>query len=106
MRQVGTRNTTVITGAIAVTLKLSEDLRAAIENTPGQPVRVEDDQTKKVYLLVEESEAPQLYEQWLRHELQKGFRQADRGETVDWHPERIKAEGRRRLAQQQAGADG
>ena len=35
----------------------------------------------------------------LRRQLQIGFDQADRGQLVDWDPQRIKAEGRRRLRQ-------
>jgi len=57
-------------------------------------------QTQRVYILVEESQAPQLYEQWRRHQLQEGFDVADQGDVADWDPERIKAEGRRRLAEQ------
>jgi len=84
--------------------KLTDELRAAIREQPGLPLRVEDEQTKKVYLLIEESEAPQLYEHWLRRELQAGFDQADRGELVDWDPDRIKAEGRRRLAEERTSS--
>lgn len=36
----------------------------------------------------------------LHRQLQIGFDQADRGQLVDWDPEKIKAEGRRRLRQQ------
>ena len=78
--------------------KITEEQRRAIEAHPGEPVRVEDDKTHQVYILVEESEAPKLYEQWLRRQLQEGFDAADRGEVVPWDPDRIKAEGRRRLA--------
>ena len=35
----------------------------------------------------------------LREQLQIGFDQADQGRFVDWDPEKIKAEGRRRLQQ-------
>jgi len=35
----------------------------------------------------------------LRRQLQIGFDQADRGQLVDWDPQRIKDEGRRRLRQ-------
>ena len=42
--------------------------------------------------------APKLNDE-LRQQLQKGFDAADRGDLVDWDAERIKAEGRRRLAE-------
>ncbi len=35
----------------------------------------------------------------LRQQLHIGFDQADRGQLVDWDPEKVKAEGRRRLQQ-------
>ena len=35
----------------------------------------------------------------LRRQQQIGFDQADRGQLVDWDPQRIKDEGRRRLRQ-------
>lgn len=36
----------------------------------------------------------------LRQQLKVGFDQADRGQLVDWNPDKIKAEGRRRLQKQ------
>lgn len=78
-------------------LKLTPEMRIAIQEHAGQPVKIEDEQSRKVYLLVEEDAAHQLMEQWLCRELQVGFDQADRGEVVDWNADRIKREGRRRL---------
>ena len=49
-----------------MTPKLTEEQRQAISAQPGAFVRVEDDQTHKVYLIIEESRAAQLYEEWLR----------------------------------------
>ncbi len=83
-----------------MTPKLNDELRQAVRSHPGQVVRLQDDETNKVYFLIEESQAGQFYEHWLRPELQKGFDAADRGELGEWNPERIKAEGRRRLAEQ------
>lgn len=84
--------------------KLTDEQRLAVEAQPGEPVRIEDDKTQRVYLLVEESNAPQLYERWLRGKLQEGFDAADRGEFVAWDPDRIKAEGRARLAREKPGS--
>lgn len=36
----------------------------------------------------------------LRQQLKIGFDQADRGQLVDWNPDKIKAEGRQRLQKQ------
>ena len=77
-------------------IKITDELRDAIEQEQGLPVKLEDDKTKKVYLLVDKENAQNLFDQWLRRELQIGFDQADRGEVVPWDPERIKAEGRHR----------
>ena len=83
-----------------MTPEFNDELRQAVQSRPGQVVRLQDDQTNKVYFLVEESQAGQFYEHWLRQELQKGFDAADRGDLVEWDAERIKAEGRRRIAEQ------
>ncbi len=37
----------------------------------------------------------------LRQQLKIGFDQADRGQLVDWNPDKIKAQGRQRLEKQQ-----
>ncbi len=79
--------------------KITNEMRDALNEHAGQPVRVEDDQTHKTYYLVAESDAPELIDNWLARELQKGFDAADRGEVSDWDPQRIKAEGRRLLAE-------
>ncbi len=36
----------------------------------------------------------------LRQQLKIGFDQADRGQLVDWNPDKIKAQGRQRLEKQ------
>jgi hypothetical protein len=81
-----------------MTPKITDEQRRAIEAHPGEPVRVEDDKTHRTYILVEESRAPKLHERWLRQQLEAGFDAAARGEFVAWDPDRIKDEGRRRLA--------
>jgi hypothetical protein len=78
-------------------LKLTPEMRIALQDHAGQPVKIEDEQSQKVYLLVEEGSAHQLMEQWLCRELQVGFDQAERGDVVEWNADRIKSEGRRRL---------
>jgi len=61
------------------TPKLTDEQRQAIQSQPGEFLRVEDDQTHKVYLIIEESRAAQLYEQ-----LQVGFDEAERGDVAEW----------------------
>lgn len=77
--------------------KLTPEMRAALQERAGRPVKIEDEQSRKVYLLVEEDAAHELMEQWLCREIQIGVDQAERGEVVEWDPDRIKSEGRRRL---------
>lgn len=79
-----------------MTPKLTEEQRHAISAEPGGFVRVEDEQTRKVYLLIEESRACELYEQWLRQELQKGFDAAERGEVAEWSLDEFLAGAHRR----------
>ncbi len=75
--------------------KITDEMRSGVDQD-GTPLKVEDDRSKKVYLLIDEDKGL-LFQQWLRRELQGSFEQADRGERVDWDPDKIKAEGRRRL---------
>lgn len=64
--------------------KLTEEQRRAVLSQPGDFARVEDDETHKVYLIIEESRAAELYDRWLREQLQIGFDEADRGEMAEW----------------------
>jgi hypothetical protein len=66
------------------TPKLTNEQRQALLSQPGGFTRVEDDQTQKVYLLIEEARASELYDQWLREKLQAGFDDADRGQLAEW----------------------
>ena len=66
------------------TPKLTDEQRQAIRVQPGGFTRVEDDQTHKVYLIIEESRAAELYQRWLSEQLQMGFDEADRGEVAEW----------------------
>ncbi|HUE71497.1 MAG TPA: hypothetical protein VMP01_11490 [Pirellulaceae bacterium] len=81
-------------------LPLSDEMREAIHNAQRQPLELLDEQTGKRYLLVESSEVDQLWEEWVQHSLQPAFDEADRGELRPWDPDRIKAEGRKRLTGQ------
>ena len=86
-----------------MTPKLTEEQRQAISAEPGGFARVEDEETHKVYLIIEESRASELYEQWLRHELQKGFDAADRGEVAEWSLDEFLAEAHRRHRERTTG---
>lgn len=82
-----------------MTPKLTEEQRLALRANPGKPLRVEDDQTHEIYLVVSEETLPTLWEDYIRREVGKGLRAIDRGEVEDWDIESIKAEGRQILEQ-------
>lgn len=83
-----------------MTPKLTNEQREAALERLGQPIPVEDEQTREIWYLVKEADAPNVIDNWTRVELQKGFDAIDRGEVAEWDPDKIKAEGRKRLADQ------
>ena len=74
--------------------KLTDEMRQALQYDPDRPVKVEDEQTHRVYVLVSDDAFREMVDEELRRQLQIGLDQADRGEFVDWDPDKIKAEGR------------
>ncbi|HUT09147.1 MAG TPA: hypothetical protein VMY42_01500 [Thermoguttaceae bacterium] len=82
-----------------MTPHLTTEQREAIRANPHEPLRVEDAQTHKVYLLVAEEALPTLWDDYIRREVRKGLDAIDRGEFEDWEIESIKAEGRQILEQ-------
>jgi len=81
-------------------------MREALAEHPGQPVEVCDDETQKVYLLVDAKSGRALAEQWIREQLQVGLDAAERGEIVPFDADDIKAAGRSRASYRPSGALG
>lgn len=79
-----------------MTPKLSDEQRLAIQDCDGRPVEVEDDRTRRVYIIVARDEFQRLVEEQLRAELQVGFDQADAGDLGDWDAEEMRQEAHRR----------
>ena len=79
----------------AMILKLTEELRLALRANPDKPLRVEDEQTNRVYLVLSEEALPSFWADYIRREVAKGLDAIDRGEVEDWDVQSIKAEGRR-----------
>ena len=77
--------------------KLTDEQRVALEANPGKPLRVEDGQTHKIYLVLSEESLPTLWEDYIRREVAKGLAAADRGDVEEWDIESIKSEGRQIL---------
>jgi predicted transcriptional regulator len=79
--------------------KLTEEQRQALQADPKKPLRVEDEQTRKVYLVVAEEALPTLWQDYIEREVRKGLEAAERGEVEDWDVESIKFEARQVLRQ-------
>ena len=82
-------------------LQLTPEMREALLANPGGAVHIADEDTRKVYLLVEQGAFPELEEEYVRARLEEGFTAIERGEEEEWDAASIKAEGRRILQQRQ-----
>jgi hypothetical protein len=82
-------------------LQLTPEMRQALASQPCSPLYIEDPETRKTYILIENGRFPELEEEYVRARLEEGFAAIERGEEEDWDSESIKAEGRRILQQQQ-----
>jgi hypothetical protein len=83
---------------MAPTLSNMDEIRDALKRDPTKPVRVRDDQTNKVYVIVDEQALPTLWDEFLRREVQRGLDQLDRGESQPLDIEATIAEAHRRHA--------
>ncbi len=82
--------------------QLTAEQRRALQAHPDEPLRVEDAQTHKVYLVVAEEALPTLWEDYVEREVKKGLGAIDRGQIEDWDIESIKSEGRSVLQQRRS----
>jgi hypothetical protein len=81
---------------------LTPEQRQAIAASGGLPIHVEDPDTHKLYVLLEQPHESPLDDEYIRSELAKGIAALEAGERVPWDPDRIKQEGRQRLAARRA----
>jgi hypothetical protein len=78
-----------------MTIKLTPEQRVAVESqTPGRPIRVEDDQTKRVYWLVASDDVSALWVDHVNDAVEVGLQAIARGDVVDWDPEAMKERAR------------
>lgn len=82
---------------IGMNPKLTDEMREALAKEPGKALRIDDDETNKVYFLVEQDIEIESFDEWILREAEIGRQQALRGELVEFDPEKIKREGRKRL---------
>ena len=62
-------------------LQLTPEQRQALLVHPGQPVHIADEETRKVYLLLEQGAFPELEEEYIRQGLELAREQIARGEV-------------------------
>ena len=79
-------------------LQLTTEQRQALLSHPGQPVHIADEQTQKVYVLIEQGALPALEEQYIRAGLQLARDQIARGEVSNSPIEDVIAKAKQREA--------
>lgn len=70
---------------------ITEEQRQALQQNPGQPARVRDEQTDRVYLLFGADSMSALWEEYIRREVERGLAAIDRGEVEDGEVESVKS---------------
>lgn len=80
---------------------LTDELRVALRENPGQPLELRDEDSQKDYLLIDAEAAPRLMCNWLIEAIDEGVRAADEGRVSTWDTEQTKRRGREWLAQRQ-----
>lgn len=79
-------------------LPLTPELRQAFAAQGGLPLEFVDPETQQAYILSEPPIEMTLDEAYVREALDKGLADIEAGRVGPWDPERIKREGRERLA--------
>jgi len=82
--------------------QLTPEQRQALAQFPGQPFEFEDQESRKVYLVLEQGTLSTLDEAYIRKRLEEGFAAIEHGEEEAWDADSIKAEGRKILQQRQS----
>jgi hypothetical protein len=81
--------------------QLTPEQRQALAQSPASAFEFEDQETHRVYVVLEQGSLSTLDEAYFRQRLEEGFAAIDRGEEEEWDAESIKAEGRKILQQRQ-----
>lgn len=77
-------------------IQLTPEQRQALAARPGEPIHIADEETQKVYLLVEEGAVPTLDEEYIRQGVEVARGQIARGEVSTASIEAVIAEAERR----------
>lgn len=86
----------------ALPISMPAELRNALHAQGGAPLHFLDDETQKVYVLVEEPVSDPIDDDYIRHLLKEALEDEARGDVGPLDIEEIKREGRRILALRQA----
>jgi hypothetical protein len=87
---------------MAMRFQLTPQQRQALSECPTQSFEFEDQETQKVYLVLEQGVLSTLDEAYVRARLEEGVAAIERGEEEEWDGDSIKADGRRILHQRQS----
>jgi hypothetical protein len=82
--------------------RITPEQHQAIVASGGLPIQLEDPDTHKIYVLIEQPKDNALGNEYMHEALSKGIAALEKGERIAWDPERIKQEGRQRLAARKA----
>jgi hypothetical protein len=78
-------------------IHLTDEIRHALAQNPGEPVYIRDDQSQKHYVLLETTPPPKVYPDWIREAIDEGAKAIEEGRVFEWDPEDIIRRGRERL---------
>lgn len=78
------------------TLQLTPEQRNALQSNPGEPVHIQDESTRKSYLLIEEGILPSLDEDYVRSGLEAARAQISRGQVSERPIQEVVAEAKQR----------
>ena len=84
-------------------IHLTDEIRHALEQNPGEPVYIRDDQSQKHYVLLEATPPPKVFPDWFHAAVEEGARDIEAGRVSPWDPEEIMRLGRERLARRKQG---
>ncbi len=79
-------------------IHLPDEIRNALEQNPGEPVYILDDQSQKHYVLLEATPPPEVLPDHFRLAIEEGLRAVEEGRVLDWDLEETKRRCHERLA--------
>lgn len=79
-------------------IHLTDEIRHALAQNPGEPVYIRDDESQKHYVLLEATPPPKVLPDWIRAAIDEGAQAIEEGRVSEWNPEEVIRRGRERLA--------